>query len=98
MDVPKYDIKAQKYGTDIKHKINGHFEMASTQYHLHMETQQCICVPSEDGIDVYSSSQWADTAHIAISEFLNVPQNTINFTTKRIGGAFGAKITRHAQV
>lgn len=72
--------------------------MASTQYHHYMETQQCVCVPSEDGMDIYSSSQWADTAHVAVSEFLNEPQNTLNFSTRRIGGAFGGKITRHGQI
>lgn len=75
-DMEKYYIKATEYGTNSQHKINGHFEMASTQYHYHMETQQCVCVPSEDGIDVYSSSQWTDHAHVAVSEFLNEPQNT----------------------
>jgi xanthine dehydrogenase/oxidase len=95
---PKYCFKAEKYGDDRKHKINGHFEMASTQYHHSMETQQCICVPSEDGMDIYSSSQWTDTAHIAVSEVLKVPQNNLNFYVRRIGGAFGGKISRHAQV
>lgn len=72
--------------------------MASTQYHHYMETQQCVCVPSEDGMDVYSSSQWTDTAHIAVAETLKVPQNTVNFYVRRVGGGFGGKITRHAQV
>lgn len=98
MDVPKYNFKAKSYGNERKHKINGHFEMASTQYHHYMETQQCVCIPSEDGMDIYSSSQWTDTAHIAVSEFLKVPQNTLNFYVRRIGGAFGGKISRHGQV
>jgi xanthine dehydrogenase/oxidase len=98
IDAPKYYLKAEKYGDNSKHKISGYFEMASTQYHHHMETQQCICVPSEDGMDIYSSSQWTDTAHVAVSEVLKVPQNTLNFYVRRVGGAFGAKITRHAQV
>lgn len=72
--------------------------MGSTQYHHYMETQQCVCIPSEDGMDVYSSSQWNDTAHIAVSQFIKVPQNRLNFYTRRVGGGFGGKITRHAQV
>lgn len=63
-----------------------------------METQQCICIPIEDGMDIYSSSQWADTAHVAVSEFLKLPQNTLNFYVRRVGGAFGGKISRHGQV
>ena len=72
--------------------------MGSTQYHHYMETQQCVCVPSEDGMDVYSSSQWIDTAQIAVSQCLKVPQHRLNFYVRRVGGAFGGKITRHAQV
>lgn len=98
VDVPKYNFKAKKYGNNRKHKVNGHFEMASTQYHHYMETQQCICIPIEDGMDIYSSSQWTDTAHVAVAEFLKLPQNSLNFYVRRIGGAFGGKISRHAQV
>ncbi|KAG5676997.1 hypothetical protein PVAND_006788 [Polypedilum vanderplanki] len=98
IDIPKYFIQAEKCGTDRKHKIKGHFEMASTQYHHYMETQQCVCIPSEDGMDIYSSSQWTDTAHVAVAEMLKVPQNTLNFFVRRIGGAFGGKISRHAQI
>lgn len=97
-DVPEYYLKASEYGTEIKHTISGHFEIPSTQYHYHMETQQCLCVPSEDGMDVYSSSQWSDTCQVAISEVLKVPVNTINTLVRRVGGAFGGKITRHAHI
>lgn len=97
-DVPKYYLKASEYGNDTKQTISGHFEIPSTQYHYHMETQQCLCVPNEGEMDVYSSSQWSDTAHIAVSEVLNVPANQLNFYVRRVGGAFGGKITRHGQV
>lgn len=75
IDQPNYEVKATEYGTNIKHKLNGHFDMASTQYHMHMETQQCVCVPTEDGMDIYSSTQWVDNVHVAVAEVLNVPQN-----------------------
>ena len=44
--------------------------MASTQYYMHMETQQCVCVPTEDGMDIYSSTQWVDNVHVAVAEVL----------------------------
>lgn len=97
-DVPEYYLTASEYGSDIKHTVAGHFEIPSTQYHYHMETQQCLCVPSEDGLDMYSSSQWNDTNHIAVAEVLNVPVNNINWFIRRVGGAFGGKISRQAHV
>lgn len=97
-DVPKYNLKASEYGTNTKQSISGHFEIPSTQYHYHMETQQCLCVPNEGEMDVYSSSQCSDTSQIAVSEVLNVPVNQLNFFVRRVGGAFGAKISRQGQV
>lgn len=96
--VPQYNLKATKYGTNIKHSLEGHFEIPSTQYHYHMETQQCLCVPNDGEFDVYASSQWSDGVQIAISEALNMPQNKINCYVKRVGGGFGGKITRQVQV
>ena len=97
-DVPEYYLKASEYGTDIKHTVSGHFEIPSTQYHYHMETQQCLSVPSEEGMDIFSSSQWSDTSQIAVAEVLNVPVNTLNLQVRRLGGAFGGKISRQAHM
>lgn len=97
-DVPEYYLKASEYGNNTKHVINGHFEIPSTQYHHHMETQQCLCVPNDGEMDIYSSTQWSDTSQIAVSEMLNVPLNSLNLFVKRVGGAFGGKISRQAQV
>jgi xanthine dehydrogenase/oxidase len=97
-DVPEYYLAATECGSDTKHVVNGHFEIPSTQYHYHMETQQCLCVPNDGEIDIYSSSQWSDTSQIAVSEMLNVPVNSLNLFVKRVGGAFGGKISRQGQV
>uniref|UniRef100_A0AAG5D729 FAD-binding PCMH-type domain-containing protein n=1 Tax=Anopheles atroparvus TaxID=41427 RepID=A0AAG5D729_ANOAO len=78
-------------------KIKGSFDLPS-QYHLSMETQQCVCVPVEDGLDVYSSTQWVDICQIAIARALLVPENSLNFRIRRLGGAFGSKISRASQV
>lgn len=40
----------------VKHILKGSFYSGS-QYHFHMEVQNCVCHPREDGIDVYSSTQ-----------------------------------------
>ncbi|KAL5006950.1 hypothetical protein ScPMuIL_015756 [Solemya velum] len=68
------------------------------QYHFHTETQISICNPTEDGMDVWTSTQWIDGAMDAIASVLNIEKNSINVEVKRVGGAFGAKITRNSQV
>lgn len=97
-DATKYFVKASEYGENVDHKFKGHFEIPSTQYHFHMETQQCVCVPTEDGMDVYSSTQRIDNVQVAISEMLKVKANSLNLYVRRIGGAFGAKISRPSQI
>ncbi|KPJ03064.1 Xanthine dehydrogenase [Papilio xuthus] len=68
------------------------------QYHYHMETQSCVTKPSEDGIDVIASTQWPDQIHVAISQVLNIEQSRINLTVPRLGGAYGAKISRNCLI
>ncbi|XP_001654510.2 xanthine dehydrogenase [Aedes aegypti] len=97
-----YDREGEKFSEEsttsgtVK-SIEGRFELPG-QFHFSMEPQVCICVPTEDGMDVYSSTQWIDICQIAISQALNVPENSLNFYIRRLGGAFGSKISRASQV
>jgi hypothetical protein len=59
---------------EVTYVIKGSFN-AGTQYHFTMETQQCVCVPTDDGMDVYPSSQWMDLAQVGIAEALGMPEN-----------------------
>nr|CAD7442483.1 unnamed protein product [Timema bartmani] len=68
--------KVVKGSEDVKHVIKGSFDLGS-QYHYTMETQTCLCVPIEDGMDVYPASQWMDLVQVAISEALNIPENRL---------------------
>ncbi|KYN05925.1 Xanthine dehydrogenase, partial [Cyphomyrmex costatus] len=79
------------------HEIKGAFRSGG-QYHYSMETQSCVCVPMEDSIDVYPSSQWMDLIQVSIATCLNVQHNRINVHVRRLGGSYGSKISRNAQI
>lgn len=55
-----------------KHTASGEAS-CGTQYHYSMETQISICVPTEDGIKVYASSQWIDFAQKSVAQVLGIP-------------------------
>ncbi|XP_053687412.1 aldehyde oxidase 1-like [Sabethes cyaneus] len=78
-------------------KIQGYLNLAD-QYHYSMETQACFCVPKEDGMDIYSATQYTTHVMIAVSEALKVPQSRLNLSVRRLGGAYGGKIAYSAQI
>lgn len=55
-------------------KIEGEL-YTDRQYHFHMETQICICLPKENGMDVYSSTQHMDGIQAVIAAALQIPAN-----------------------
>ncbi|XP_037293464.1 xanthine dehydrogenase-like isoform X2 [Manduca sexta] len=90
-------ITPAETGHDVKTVIQGELKMP-IQYHYTMETQTCVANPTEDGLDVYSATQWMDLTNVAISHCLKVPNNSINVIVRRIGGAYGSKISRATQI
>jgi xanthine dehydrogenase/oxidase len=54
--------------------VKGEFRIGS-QYHLSMETQSCICIPKEDGMDVYCSTQYPDNVQATIAAVIGIPTN-----------------------
>lgn len=96
-DLPHFGKVAKEFGVGGTHSVKGRYEVG-LQYHYTMEPQTCVVVPIEDGMDVYSATQWMDATQIAIAGALNVPNNSINLHVRRLGGAFGAKISRSVQL
>ncbi|KAF7648726.1 hypothetical protein LDENG_00152770 [Lucifuga dentata] len=68
------------------------------QEHFYMETQSMLVVPvgEEREFNVYASTQWPTYTQEAIAETLAIPSNRITCHVKRMGGAFGGKVTKTA--
>ncbi|XP_028395681.1 xanthine dehydrogenase-like [Dendronephthya gigantea] len=77
------------------HIVSGEISVG-TQHHFHMETHTCLCIPSEEEMKVYASTQSTETTQISIAQVLNIPQNSVSVSCKRCGGGFGGKGSRAA--
>nr|XP_046238450.1 aldehyde oxidase 6 isoform X2 [Scatophagus argus] len=68
------------------------------QEHFYMETQSMLVVPvgEETEIDIYVATQWPALMQDIIAEALDIPSNRVTCHVKRIGGAFGGKLTKTA--
>ncbi|XP_067671007.1 uncharacterized protein [Haliotis asinina] len=64
---------------------------SGTNYHFYMENQVTVCVPSEERLDVYSSTQSSELTQGAVSMVTGLPMNNIVVTVPRLGGSFGGK-------
>ncbi|XP_011302811.1 indole-3-acetaldehyde oxidase-like [Fopius arisanus] len=92
------NIPATRKGDSPIHQvIKGTFN-CGTQYHFTMEPQSCVCIPTEDGIDVYPATQYIDLVHLSIASCLAIPNNKINVRVRRLGGSYGAKLVRNISV
>ena len=56
------------------HVISGQVAVGY-QYHFHLETHACLCVPTEDGYTVYSSTQWTANVQTAVAGILGITNN-----------------------
>lgn len=70
-----------------------------SQYHFTMEPQSCVCIPTNNGgLEVYPASQWIDFAQNAIAFSCDIPLSKIVMKVERVGGAYGAKLSRASQI
>ena len=51
--------------------VEGEFEIG-TQYHVYMETLAAVCYPTEDGMEVYCTSQDISAVQAAVASSLNI--------------------------
>ncbi|TKS66399.1 Aldehyde oxidase 1 [Collichthys lucidus] len=68
------------------------------QEHFYMETQSMLVVPvgEETEFNIYVSTQFPASAQEAVAETLGIPSNRVTCHVKRMGGAFGGKVTKTA--
>lgn len=61
-------------GDDVVKVINGSNTFYG-QYHYCMETIVCVTRPTEEGLEMYASTQWMDGLQISTARALNLPEN-----------------------
>lgn len=68
---------------------------AAHQYHFHMETQSTVASMMEGGeVKAIVSSQSPDWTQRVIEQITKLPMRKIKIENRRMGGAFGGKITQ----
>lgn len=58
--------------------IEGEFETGG-QYHFYMEPQVTICVPTEDGMDVFCATQEQDSVQSTVADVTNLERAQYGF-------------------
>ncbi|KAH9639142.1 hypothetical protein HF086_018210 [Spodoptera exigua] len=91
------EFKATSRGNDVAKVVKGTNTIRSQNY-ISMETLVSVTNPLEDGFDVYATSQWPTAIHLMVYRALKIDQNKINVHVRRVGGAYGFKISRIVQV
>lgn len=67
-------IDATDKGEDVDKVITANYTVRG-QSHFPMETMVCIALPTEEGLKVYTTTQWLDLAQSMIARALNIDQN-----------------------
>ena len=81
--------------TEGKALLHGTFS-AGGQKHFFMETHATIAAPGEDGTMVVTCGMQAPTLTQACIAFtLGVPTNKVDVRCRRVGGAYGGKLSHH---
>ena len=102
---PDEAVKQESFVSDVKTYERGEFERGvaegdavveaeyRTQVVLHnsMETHQSICHWEDDGITVYTSTQYIWGIRNSVAEHLGLPPDKVRVVCHAMGGGFGSK-------
>ncbi|KAJ2951519.1 hypothetical protein O0L34_g13669 [Tuta absoluta] len=88
---------AKETGADVEKVIKGEHTIYG-QYHFSMETLVCVSKPTEEGLEVHAATQWMDGVQQMTAQALNMDMNKVDVHVRRLGGAYGIKISRASQV
>lgn len=86
-------IKDIKLSDDADVQGKGVFEMG-LQYHYTIEPMTCVAVPIDDGLQVWSTTQWIDQTQSVIAKLLQIKIADVQMKVKRLGGGYGSKISK----
>ncbi|EIE21740.1 molybdenum cofactor-binding domain-containing protein [Coccomyxa subellipsoidea C-169] len=81
------------------HTIKGGRYSLPSQQHFYMETQNALAEVGEGGtVTVHSSTQTLDGVQQAVARALGIKAHAVTVVCRRIGGAFGGKVSRSMPV
>ena len=79
---------------ESQHTLTGQVYLKE-QKHFYMEPNVTYAIPDEDGcFQVHAATQYAGGTANAIAKCLGIAQNAVELKCRRVGGAFGGKLTR----
>lgn len=67
-------IPAINKGPDVQKVIKTNYTIYG-QYHFCMETLSCVTRPTEEGLEIHTTTQWIDVVQLLISRALKIQQN-----------------------
>jgi xanthine dehydrogenase/oxidase len=74
-------------------KVSGVFK-SGAQEHFYLETNCSLCIPSENDLTIYCSTQATNKTQMFAASATGTPANKVVVRMKRMGGGFGGKETR----
>ncbi|KAH8271375.1 hypothetical protein KR018_007791, partial [Drosophila ironensis] len=91
------EVNEIKFSDKPDLEVRGIFEMG-LQYHFTMEPQTTVAIPFEDGLRIFSATQWMDLTQAVIAHMLQIKAKDVQLQVRRLGGGYGSKISRGNQV
>ncbi|KAK2948923.1 Xanthine dehydrogenase [Blattamonas nauphoetae] len=79
-------------GTDL-HFVEGEAKCGG-QDHYYAEMQNCVVIPRDDEVEVYSSTQNPSKVQFDVAGALGIPRSNVICRVMRVGGGYGGKQDR----